>query len=132
MGASNSTPNTPPRHALHVLRVAPGSPAADTDITPFFDFVVGVKGLESVQEVDAGSLERVVEAREGTEIELVVWSSKVQRMRSESHIVIFNKLSGINSCSRTSHTFTQMVLRSPPTTRRETFPPRVKHAPMQS
>lgn len=84
MGASNSTPNTPPRRALHVLRVAPGSPAADTDITPFFDFLVGVRGLETgVEDLDAGSLERVVEAREGTEIELVVWSSKVQKMRGK-------------------------------------------------
>ncbi|KAG8745325.1 hypothetical protein FRC10_008342 [Ceratobasidium sp. 414] len=86
MGATASSPSTingtaPPRHALHVLRVAPGSPAADTDITPFFDFVVGVQGMEGIADVDAASLERVVEAREGTEVQLVVWSSKVQQAR---------------------------------------------------
>ncbi|KAG8750105.1 hypothetical protein FRC12_013075 [Ceratobasidium sp. 428] len=89
MGATASSPSTahstlPPRRALHVLRVAPGSPAADTDITPFFDFVVGVQGMEGIVDVDAASLERVVEAREGTEIQLVVWSSKVQQTRTVS------------------------------------------------
>ncbi|KAG9120787.1 hypothetical protein FRC07_003575 [Ceratobasidium sp. 392] len=86
MGTTASSPSTahstlPPRRALHVLRVAPGSPAADTDITPFFDFVVGVQGMEGIVDVDAASLERVVEAREGMEIQLVVWSSKVHQTR---------------------------------------------------
>ncbi|QRV86534.1 GRASP55/65 PDZ-like domain protein [Ceratobasidium sp. AG-Ba] len=86
MGATASSPNAtsstlPPRRALHVLRVAPGSPAADTDITPFFDFVVGVRGMEGIADVDAASLERIVEAREGTEIQLVIWSSKLQQTR---------------------------------------------------
>ncbi|KAF8758701.1 GRASP55/65 PDZ-like domain [Rhizoctonia solani] len=80
MGASNSTSNAPPRRALHVLRVAPGSPAADTDISPFFDFLVGIKGLETV-DLDLASLERVIEGREGRELELIVWSSKVSQMR---------------------------------------------------
>ncbi|CAE6520985.1 unnamed protein product [Rhizoctonia solani] len=80
MGASNSTSNAPPRRALHVLRVAPGSPAANTDISPFFDFLVGIKGLETV-DLDLASLERVVEGREGRELELIVWSSKVFKMR---------------------------------------------------
>lgn len=96
MGATASTPTAghsslPPRRALHVLRVAPGSPAANTDITPFFDFLVGVRGLETV-DIDASSLERVVEAREGTEIELIVWSSKVHETRSKSiHYALFPK-----------------------------------------
>ncbi|CEL51949.1 Golgi reassembly-stacking protein 2 OS=Rattus norvegicus GN=Gorasp2 PE=1 SV=3 [Rhizoctonia solani AG-1 IB] len=80
MGASNSTSNAPPRRALHVLRVAPGSPAADTDISPFFDFLVGIKGLETV-DLDLASLERVIEGREGRELELIVWSSKLYKMR---------------------------------------------------
>ncbi|KAJ1309922.1 hypothetical protein OPQ81_006681 [Rhizoctonia solani] len=80
MGASNSTSNAPPRRALHVLRVAPGSPAADTDISPFFDFLVGIKGLETV-DLDLASLERVIEGREGRELELIVWSSKLSKMR---------------------------------------------------
>lgn len=48
MGVSSSSLDSdgpsPPSKALHVLRVAPGSPAADTDIQPFFDFVVGIDG----------------------------------------------------------------------------------------
>jgi hypothetical protein len=49
MGASSSSLDSgpsPPSKALHVLRVSPGSPAAQTDIDPFFDFVVGIDGDE--------------------------------------------------------------------------------------
>ncbi|CAE7099256.1 unnamed protein product, partial [Rhizoctonia solani] len=46
----------------------------------YFDFLVGIKGLETV-DLDLASLERVVEGREGREIELIVWSGKVSRMR---------------------------------------------------
>lgn len=49
MGAGVSHPtdsdsSLPPSRALHVLRVTPGSPASQTDIEAFFDFVVGVDG----------------------------------------------------------------------------------------
>jgi hypothetical protein len=50
MGNSTSTLDTdgpsPPSKALHILRVSPGSPAAQTDIDPFFDFVVGIDNDE--------------------------------------------------------------------------------------
>lgn len=50
MGASSSAlddrGNAPPAQALHVLRVTPKSPAANTDIEPFFDFVVGVDSAD--------------------------------------------------------------------------------------
>ena len=50
MGNSSSTLDSngpsPPSKALHVLRVSPGSPAAQTDIDPFFDFVVGIDNDE--------------------------------------------------------------------------------------
>jgi hypothetical protein len=50
MGNSSSTLDTdgpaPPSKALHILRVSPGSPAAQTDIDPFFDFVVGIDNGE--------------------------------------------------------------------------------------
>jgi hypothetical protein len=50
MGVSSSSLDSdgpsPPSKALHVLRVSPGSPAAQTDIDPFFDFVVGIDGDE--------------------------------------------------------------------------------------
>ena len=43
MGAGQSVPEggKAPTRGLHVLRVTPGSPASQTDIEPFFDFIVG-------------------------------------------------------------------------------------------
>ena len=43
MGAGQSTSSKVPPKALHVLRVTPSSPASQTNIEPYFDFVVGFK-----------------------------------------------------------------------------------------
>jgi len=44
MGASQST-DAAPDTALHILRVAPNSPASLANLEPFFDYIVGVDGL---------------------------------------------------------------------------------------
>ncbi|KAI0769839.1 GRASP55/65 PDZ-like domain-containing protein [Fomes fomentarius] len=84
MGAGQSTASqtTPPR-ALHVLRVTPSSPASETNIEPYFDFVVGYKGdsISSNNTVDASELERIVESHEGRTLNLLVWNSKSQDTR---------------------------------------------------
>ncbi|EJD37160.1 hypothetical protein AURDEDRAFT_188155 [Auricularia subglabra TFB-10046 SS5] len=80
MGAGQSSPSSttaPPKTALHVLRIAPSSPAARTGLEPFFDFIAGLNG--GALELD--ELERVVEAHEGRTLELVVWSSKTRQTR---------------------------------------------------
>lgn len=88
MGASQSTTqsNHPPSRALHVLRVTPSSPASQTDIEPFFDFVVGFEGdsLPSQNSIDAAELERIVEGHEGRTLNLLVWNSKDQGTRGTS------------------------------------------------
>ncbi|CAG8623401.1 5253_t:CDS:2 [Acaulospora colombiana] len=88
MGASSSTLDprgpSPPSKALHVLRVSPGSPAAQTDIEPFFDFVVGIDGDDSTSRVDAATLSRVVEQHEGKTLPLMIWSAKYRNMRDWS------------------------------------------------
>lgn len=87
MGAGQSTASqtTPPR-ALHVLRVTPSSPASETNIEPYFDFVVGYKGdsISSNNTVDASELERIVESHEGRTLNLLVWNSKSQDTRGTS------------------------------------------------
>ncbi|KAG8830127.1 hypothetical protein FRB91_008527 [Serendipita sp. 411] len=84
MGASSSTLDpsspSPPGRALHVLRVAPGSPA-DGFIEPFFDFLVGVDGSQLGNVVDAKSLSRMVEEHEGKPLPLLIWSAKYRQMR---------------------------------------------------
>jgi len=83
MGASQSTSQAhPPSHALHVLRVTPGSPASQTSIEPFFDFIVGFEGDSlSHSNIDASELERIVESHEGRNLNLLVWNSKSQATR---------------------------------------------------
>ncbi|KIM22780.1 hypothetical protein M408DRAFT_279490 [Serendipita vermifera MAFF 305830] len=86
MGNSSSTLDdtngpAPPSKALHVLRVSPGSPAAQTDIDPFFDFVVGIDNDERGSSVDAATLGKLVEEHEGKTLPLVVWSAKYRNMR---------------------------------------------------
>jgi hypothetical protein len=80
MGAGQSTSQAhPPTRALHVLRVTPSSPASETNIEPFFDFVVGFEGdtLPSSQNnIDASQLEKIVEQHEGKVLNLLVWNSK--------------------------------------------------------
>ncbi|KZP31518.1 hypothetical protein FIBSPDRAFT_945044 [Athelia psychrophila] len=83
MGAGQSTAQDhPPTRALHVLRVTPSSPASETTIEPFFDFVVGYdEGNDSLNAVDAAQLERIVEEHEGSTLNLLVWSSKNKMTR---------------------------------------------------
>ncbi|KAH9926079.1 GRASP55/65 PDZ-like domain-containing protein [Amylocystis lapponica] len=83
MGAAQSTASQAPSRALHVLRVTPSSPASETTIEPFFDFVVGFKGdsLSSKKNIDAGELETLVESHEGRPLDLLVWNSKSQQTR---------------------------------------------------
>ncbi|KAI0712601.1 GRASP55/65 PDZ-like domain-containing protein [Earliella scabrosa] len=84
MGAGQSTASqTIPPRALHVLRVTPSSPASETTIEPYFDFVVGYKGdtLASNNTVDASELERIVESHEGRTLNLLVWNSKSKDTR---------------------------------------------------
>jgi hypothetical protein len=84
MGAGQSTSQAhPPSRALHVLRVTPSSPASQTTIEPFFDFVVGFEGdsLSAQNNIDAFELERIVEGHEGRTLNLLVWNSKNQETR---------------------------------------------------
>src|SRR5882724_4232804 len=81
MGAGQSTSHShPPTLALHVLRVTPSSPASETSIEPFFDFVVGFEGdtlqSSSQNNIDASALEKIVEQHEGRTLNLLVWNSK--------------------------------------------------------
>lgn len=89
MGAGQSTSQAhPPEQALHVLRVTPHSPASQTDIEPYFDFVVGFEGdtLDGHTSIDAAKLEAIVEAHEGRVLNLLVWSSKRHYTRGASCI----------------------------------------------
>src|SRR5271154_2811692 len=92
MGASQSVSSEthPPPRALHVLRVTPLSPASQTNIEPFFDFVVGFQGdsLSSQTNIDASALEKIVERHEGTILNLLVWSSKNRETRGMAHQVL--------------------------------------------
>ena len=92
MGAGQSTASqTIPPRALHVLRVTPSSPASETTIEPYFDFVVGYKGdtLASNNTVDASELERIVESHEGRTLNLLVWNSKSKDTRGTSAAFLF-------------------------------------------
>ncbi|KAG9315723.1 hypothetical protein JVU11DRAFT_3370 [Chiua virens] len=86
MGASQSTSSQgPTSHALHVLRVTPSSPASQTTIEPFFDFIVGYNDIDSFSagtELDASELERIVEEHEERVLNLLVWSSKTRETRA--------------------------------------------------
>ncbi|KAN0087622.1 GRASP55/65 PDZ-like domain containing protein [Tylopilus felleus] len=85
MGASQSTSSQgQTSHALHVLRVTPSSPASQTSIEPFFDFIVGYNDIDSFSartELDAAKLERIVEEHEERVLNLLVWSSKTRETR---------------------------------------------------
>lgn len=86
MGAGQSTPTQAPPRGLHVLRVTPSSPASETSIEPFFDFIVGFQ--EDISSpgvvIDASGLEKIVESHEGRTLNLLVWNSKSQETRGES------------------------------------------------
>jgi len=84
MGAGQSTSQAhPPQRGLHVLRVTPSSPASQTNIEPFFDFVVGFEGnsLSSENSIDVAQLEKIVEGHEGQTLNILVWNAKSQRTR---------------------------------------------------
>ena len=84
MGAGQSTSSKIPPKALHVLRVTPSSPASQTNIEPYFDFVVGFKDENlSSNNIDAAELERIVENHEGSPLDLLVWNSKSQDVRGK-------------------------------------------------
>lgn len=88
MGAAPSHPvdgDTPPKTALHVLRVIPGSPASVAGIQVFFDFIIGIEGTVT-SSIDAHSLEQIVESHEGKTLQLNVWNSKYRAMRPVSII----------------------------------------------
>ena len=90
MGAGQSTSQVhSPSRALHVLRVTPSSPASNTNIEPYFDFVVGFEGNSLPSEnLDANQLERIVEAYEGRTLRLLVWSSKDKQTRGSCILAI--------------------------------------------
>ncbi|KIO02834.1 hypothetical protein M404DRAFT_1002061 [Pisolithus tinctorius Marx 270] len=85
MGAGQSTnAQVPATYALHVLRVTPGSPASQTSIEPFFDFIVGFNGKDSFSgdtDLDTAELERIVEEHEDKVLDLLVWSGKTRETR---------------------------------------------------
>lgn len=83
MGAGQSTASQLPARGLHVLRVTPSSPASETSIEPYFDFIVGYKGdsLTPSHVVDATELEKIVESHEGRSMDLIVWNGKNKNTR---------------------------------------------------
>jgi len=82
---------------LHVLRVAEGSPSADSGIEPFFDLVVGYNGTamvsftclksypnslhEQTEDVDAFTHAVETAERKGQSIVLQIWSTKREELR---------------------------------------------------
>ncbi|KAI0084786.1 GRASP55/65 PDZ-like domain-containing protein [Irpex rosettiformis] len=82
MGAGQSAPSKAPSRALHVLRVTPSSPASQTTIEPYFDFIVGFKDENLTSDgIDAPELEKIVEDHEGRALDLLVWNSKSEATR---------------------------------------------------
>ncbi|KAI5989084.1 GRASP55/65 PDZ-like domain-containing protein [Pisolithus albus] len=90
MGAGQSTnAQLSATNALHVLRVTPGSPASQTSIEPFFDFIVGFNGKNSFSgdtDLDTTELERIVEEHEDKTLDLLVWSGKTRETRDDSGV----------------------------------------------
>ena len=91
MGAAQSSASQVPPRGLHVLRVTPSSPASQTDIEPYFDFVIGFKGdsLDENTNLEAAELEKIVESHEGKMLNLVVWNTKNQNRRSKACSYLF-------------------------------------------
>lgn len=84
MGAGQSVPEggKAPTRGLHVLRVTPGSPASQTDIEPFFDFIVGYDdATRTAKSIEVHDFEHVVEEHEGMILQLIIWSSKGHNIR---------------------------------------------------
>jgi hypothetical protein len=82
-GQSSASDSSIPKRGLHVLRVTQGSPAAGTNIEPFFDFIVGCEGTATAHSIDASQLENIVESHEaqGLTLNLQVWNSQTQGLR---------------------------------------------------
>lgn len=95
MGAGQSvSEGKGPKKGLHVLRVAPGSPASQSDLEPFFDFIIGHEDgrrPERSANIEALDFERVVEEHEGMRLDLLVWSSKAQSVRRECLATILRR-----------------------------------------
>lgn len=87
--ASSSLPSSLPEYALHCLRVADHSPAADF-IEPFFDYLIGVdeslqqQSRDKISGLSATELGRILEENEGRTIGLKVYNAKTQRIRGMS------------------------------------------------
>ncbi|EJD45078.1 hypothetical protein AURDEDRAFT_165950 [Auricularia subglabra TFB-10046 SS5] len=86
----SSDARSPPSVALHVLRVAPGTPVSQASLELFFDFIVGVSGFDAsaadiTQDAVPDELEALV-AR-GLSLELIVWSRKTCEKRQ--HLKIY-------------------------------------------
>ncbi|KAG1745858.1 GRASP55/65 PDZ-like domain-containing protein [Suillus paluster] len=85
MGAGQSSETQAQKsHALHVLRVTSSSPASQTSIEPFFDFIVGFEGNDAIyadSDIDATELEKIVEEHEEKTLNLLVWNSKTRTTR---------------------------------------------------
>ncbi|KAK4685800.1 hypothetical protein P7C73_g4345, partial [Tremellales sp. Uapishka_1] len=97
--ASSSLPSSLPELALHCLRVADNSPAADV-IEPFFDYLVGVdEATEQQSETRLSGLSptdlgRILEENEGSRIGLKVYNAKTQRIRGEGLLDTFEAVVG--------------------------------------
>lgn len=113
MGAGQSQPtDRQPRRGLHVLRVTPDSPASQTDLEAFFDFVVGLEGNPFSSDIDGSELERIVESNENKELNLLVWSSKTQQTRREL-VVAYNSSTStltVLEASRSGNSVASMVI----------------------
>ena len=114
MGVGQSTPSeeSHPSRALHVLRVTPLSPASQSDIEPFFDFVIGFEGdsISSYHSIDVPELERIVESHEGKPLNLLVWSSKNQETRG-NEIKLLRAISTLILCnSGANYSLERMVV----------------------
>ena len=86
-GQSVSDQGGAPTKGLHILRVTRGSPASQTNLEPFFDFVVGYEDPLKARKyagIETHDFERVVEEHEGRPLILVVWNNKTRSLRRES------------------------------------------------
>lgn len=113
MGAGQSQPtDRQPTRGLHVLRVTPASPASQTNLEAFFDFVVGLEGNPFSSDIDASELERIVESNENKQLNLLVWSSKTQQTRREPMVGynLFISTLTVFEASRCSDSFAGLVL----------------------
>ena len=113
MGAGQSQPtDRQPNRGLHILRVTPASPASQTDLEPYFDFVVGLEGNPFSSDIDASELEKIVESNENKQLNLLVWSSKTQQTRREPVVAFVSFTSALTGleASRCGNSVASMVI----------------------